>query len=99
MRARLVMAKRLASQFEHVPSAKRIDSDNFPAVLARAGQKRYGCLLNFETGYTTKGPHVIVTCKSCHWHPPAGTISRTRIVVHEDGTYYFQVLLHSKETG
>ena len=99
MRARLVMAKRLASQFEHVPSAKRIDSDNFPAVLARAGQKRYGCLLNFETGCTTKGPHVIVTCKSCHWHPPAGTSSRTRIVVHEDGTYYFQVLLHSKETG
>ena len=35
----------------------------------------------------------------CHWHPPAGCISQTRIVVHENGTFYFQVLLRSKEAG
>ena len=31
--------------------------------------------------------------------PSAGSISRTRIVVHEDGSFYFQVLLRSKEAG
>jgi hypothetical protein len=28
-----------------------------------------------------------------------GSISQTRIVVHEDGSFYFQVLLRSKEAG
>ena len=31
----------------------------------------------------------------CHWHPPAGAVSRTRVVVHADGSFYFQVLFQS----
>ena len=43
--------------------------------------------------------HVLIRCKVCHWHPPAGSVSQTRIVVYEDGSFYFQVLRHSKEAG
>ena len=38
--------------------------DSFPAILARAGQEKYGHLLNFKIGYTaSKGCHLIVCCK------------------------------------
>ena len=95
------MAKQLGSQLETLPGTKRVPSpESFPAILAQAGQEKYGDLLNFEIGYTpSKGYHVTVGCKVCHWHPPAGSISRTRIVVYEDGIFYFQVLLRSKEAG
>ena len=96
----IVMAKRPAIQFKNMQNAKKMPPpDKFPAILAQAGQK-YSDVLNFGVGYTTsKGYHIIVGSKVCHWHPPAGSISRTRIVVHEDGTFYFQVLLCSKEAG
>ena len=74
--------------------------DKFPAILAFAGQEKYGDVLNFKIGYTTlKGYHIILSSKVCHWHPPAVSMSRIRIVVHEDGNFYFQVLLRSKEAG
>ena len=95
------MAKRPGSQLENLHDSKRVPPpDNFPAILAGAGQEKYGNRLNFEVGCTfSKGHHVIVSCKVCHWHPPAGSISRTRVVVYEDGSFYFQVLLRSKESG
>ena len=82
-------------------AAKKVpgDTDSFPAILSRAGREKYGEVLNFEVGYTTKGCHLIVRCSACHWHPPAGPVSRTRIVVYEDGAFIFQVLLYSKEVG
>lgn len=101
------MAKRLASdddvefeQDELLPSSKREPpKDSFPLLLSRAGRERYGELLNFDMGNSCKGYHVIITCKLCYWHPPAGAVSRTRVVVQEDGHYYFQVLLLTKEEG
>lgn len=95
------MSKRPGSQLENSQDAKRVPPpDSFPAILARAGQEKYGELLNFEMGYTpSKGYHVIVGCKVCHWHPPAGSVSRTRTIVYEDGSFFFQVLLRSKEAG
>lgn len=95
------MAKRLGSQLENVQDVKRVPpSESFPAILAQAGQEKYGDLLNFEIGYTpSKGYHVIVGCKVCHWHPPAGSLSRTRTVVYDDGSFDFQVLLRSKQAG
>ena len=95
------MAKRPVSQLENMQDTKRVPPpDSIPAILAQAGQEKYDDHLNFEVGYTTsKGYHVIVGSKMCHWHPPAGSISRTRTVVHEDGSFYFQVLLRSKEAG
>ena len=48
---------------------------------------------------STGRSHTVVTSKICHYHPPAGIISRTRVVVYEDGNFCFQVLLQSKETG
>ena len=96
-----VMAKRPGSQLENLQDSKRVPPpESFPAILARAGQEKYGDMLNFEIGYTPgKGYHVIVGCKVCHWHPPAGSVSHARIVVYEDGSFYFQVLLQSKEAG
>ena len=39
--------------------------------LALAGQAKYDSM-QFDVGCTvTKGAHVIVGCKVCHWHPPA----------------------------
>ena len=95
------MAKRPASQLEIVQYSKRTPPlDSFLATLVRAGLEIYGDHLVFDVGYTdSKGCHLIVSCKVCHWHPPAGSISRTRTVVHEDGKFYFQVLLRSKEAG
>ena len=89
------------SQLENLEVAKRVPPpENFPTLLARAGENKYGGLLHFEVGYTvSKGHHLIVGSKVCHWHPPAGTISRARIVVYEDRSFYFQVLLRSKEAG
>ena len=100
-RLSIVMSKRPGSQLENSQDAKRVPPpDSFPAILARAGQEKYGELLNFEMGYTpSKGYHVIVGCKVCHWHPPAGSVSRTRTIVYEDGSFFFQVLLRSKEAG
>jgi hypothetical protein len=91
------------ASLEGLRATKRIPTpsiDSFPAILSRAGQEKYGDLLNFEIGYTiSKGCHLIVGCNVCHWHPPAGSVSRTRIVVQEDGAFSFQVMLHSKEVG
>ena len=75
-------------------------TDSFLARLARAGIEKYLSHLNINTAYTaTKGSHLTVTCKLCHWHPPVGAISRTRLVIHEDGSFYFQVLLDMKQCG
>ena len=95
------MAKRSAIQLENMQNAKKMPPpDKFPAILARAGQEKYGDVLNFEVSYTTsKGYHVMVGSKVCHWHPPAGSISRSKIVVHEDGSFYFQVLLRARVTS
>ena len=95
------MAKRLAFPDEESQAKKRAPStEGFLAVLARKGQEKYGELLSFDVGYTTtKGLHLIVGCKVFHWHPPAGSISRLRLVVYDDESFYFQVMLHSKEIG
>ena len=37
--------------------------------------------------------------KLWHWHPPAGSTSRIRLVVDENGGFDFQVLLRSKQAG
>ena len=78
------MAKRPASQLtENLQKTKKVaPPDGFLTILARAGQEKYGDHLNFEIGCTSKGYHLIVGCKLCHLHPPAGSISRTRIVYH-----------------
>ena len=81
------------------PKRRAVSTEGFPAILASAGKKKYGDQLNFELGYTDQGSHVTVTSKFCHLHPPAGIVSRTRIVVSEDGTFTFQVLLCCKENG
>ena len=99
---KLTITKRLASELEDldVPSSKKtLLNDSLLFVLACAGQERYGGQLIFDIGYSSKGRHVIVSSKSCHWHPPAGVMSRTRLVVQEDGYYYFQVLLLPKDDG
>ena len=102
------MAKRAAAQDEALSPAKRVptlqssivEPDISVGSLALAGQAKYDTSLNFDVGYTaTKGSHLIVGCKVCHWHPPAGSISRTRVVVHEDRSYFFQVLLREKNSG
>ena len=84
------MAKRRAAQ-DDLLSAKRIPPQSSSAdasrisvsSLALAGQAKYD-FLQFDVGCTvTKGAHVIIVgCKVCHWHPPAGSISRTRAAVH-----------------
>ncbi len=62
-----------------IPASKR------RVVSPGAGKVKYGEELNFELGCTdSQGSHVIVTSKLCHLHPPAGIVSRTRIVVSED---------------
>ena len=74
-----------------MPASKRreVSPESFPAN---------GEQLNFDLGCTdSQGSHVIVTSKLCHLHPPAGIVSRARILVSEDGTFHFQVLLISKE--
>ena len=71
----------------------------FPAILSRPGKEKYGEDLNFELSCTESHDLVIVSSKLCHFHPPAGLASRTRINVTEDGVFDFQVLLLSKEKG
>ena len=86
------------SEFPSLPK-KRKTLNLFKSQLISRGEDQYGGKLNFETGESEKGTHVQVTSILCHHHPPAGTISRTRLLVYEDGTYCFQVLLLSKEDG
>ena len=84
------------------PHAKRpaTFSDSFHRVLVTAGEKEYGEYLNFRVGRTlTKGSHLLVDSQRWHWHPPAGSTSRIRLVVSEDGSFDFQVLLRSKQAG
>ena len=90
------------SQLENLQDAKMMPPPkSFPAILARTGQEKYSDLLNFDLGYTTsKGYHILIGCKVCyHLHLPAGFVSRMRIEVYIDGSFYFQVLLRSKEAG
>ena len=99
MLARLIVAaKRPESQLENLQDAKRVPPpESFPVILARAGQEKHR---NFDLGYAaSKGYHVVVGSKVCHWHPLAGSVSQMRIIVYKDGSFYFQVLLRSKETG
>ena len=72
------------------------EGGGFPAILSRAGKEED---LNFELSCTESHDLVIVSSKLCHFHSPAGLVSRTRIVVTEDGAFDFQVLLLSKEKG
>ena len=74
---------------------------DFLAVLHETGAEKYGEILNFELGCTAinKGRHLLVSCKVYHWHPPAGSISRKRLVVQEDNSFSFQVIFHCKESG
>ena len=64
----IVMAKRPGSQLENLQDTKRVPPPkSFPAILARAGQEKYGDLLNFDLGYTaSEGYHVLISCKVCH---------------------------------
>lgn len=79
---------------------RNTSTGGFPEVLSQSCQEKYGEELNFQLGYSsTGGSHIIVSSKLCHFHPPAGTISCTRLMVHEDGSFNFQVLLQSKEAG
>ena len=79
---------------------KRRIGGGFPEELARAGREKYGEALNFQLGFSALGgSHVAVSSKLCHFHPPAGTISRARVIVQEDGNFNFQILLQSKESG
>ena len=64
----LVTAKQLKSELGHAQSPRKVrspDSDSDPVILARAGQKKFD-KLHFEIGYTSKGYHVVVSCKLCH---------------------------------
>ena len=90
----IVIAKRLERQLENLQDVKRVPPpESFPTVLAQAEQEKYGDLLNFKIGFTpSKGYNIIVYCKMCLCHPPAGSVSHTRIIVYEDGSFDFQVL-------
>ena len=99
------MAKRTASQREADDKDEDEHADtkrprDFLAVLFETGSEKYGEVLNFELGCTAnKGRHLLVSCKVYHWHPPAGSISRKRLVVQEDNSFSFQVMFHCKESG
>ena len=77
-------------EFHGTPQAKRPASlpvDSFINALSTAGDKEYGDWLNFRVGYTvTKGHQLIIDSKVWHLHPPAGSTSRTRLLVNEDAS-------------
>ena len=97
------MAKRPGSPLkECVP--KRIPPDDPSRVtvtsLAQAGRTQFTDKLQFDVVSTDKQARLLVVgCKTLHWNPPAGFLSRTRVLVHEDRSYFFQVLLRSKQVG
>lgn len=82
-----------------VVKRRNTSTGGFPEVLSQTCQEKYEAELNFQLKYSSAGSHIVVTSKLCHFHPPAGIISRARLVVHEDGSFEFQVLLQCKETG
>lgn len=102
-----IMARRTAAQDELVLAAKQAPSQLSDAEsnisvnsLTLAGQAKFKDSLHFNVEYkASKGSHLIVYCKVCHWHPQAGSISRTIVAVHEDVSFFLQVLLRSKTVG
>ena len=103
------MAKRSGSSLDgSLPATKRTSlHDDLAACpplsltrLAQAGQRNYDEKLQFDVVSTDKPSRLLVVgCKTFHWHPPAGFLSRTRVIVHEDRSYFFQVLLRSQQSG
>ena len=55
--------------------------------------------LSFVLGTCSAGNTLCISRRDLHQHPPAGLISRARIVITEDKKYDFQVLLRSKDSG
>lgn len=79
-------------------SEKRIKLD--VAELQRLGESRFSGVLNFFVGCSEQDNHHLVVEKvNLHYHPPAGYVSRLRLIVNEEWKYYLQVLLSSTETG
>ena len=98
------MAKRPASPLEECVPKRMIPPDDPGRVtvtsLAQAGRETFADKLQFDVVSTDKQARLLVVgCKTFHWNPPAGFLSRTRVLVHEDRSYFFQVLLKSKQVG
>lgn len=53
---------------------------------------------SFTVGGETKAI-LTISRKDLHYHPPAGFISRVRLLLTEDKGYDLQILMRSKETG
>jgi hypothetical protein len=66
--------------------------------LFHLGAQRYPSL-SFVLGNCSAGDTLSISRRDLHQHPPAGLISRVRIVITENKEYDFQVLLRSKESG
>ena len=100
------MAKRPANDdFCEPAAAKRATSNEATLTntrLIEAGREKFANQLSFDVAATAdKGREslLVVACKVFHWHSPAGFISRARLVVHEDRSFFFQVLLRSLQAG
>ena len=67
--------------------------------LQEAGKQHYPDLA-FVSCTNERGDNVL-TCsrRDLHDHPPVGLVSRVQIVVDQDGSYDFQVVMFSKEKG
>ena len=86
------MAKRSGSSLDgSLPATKRTSlHDDLAACpplsltrLAQAGQRNYDEELQFDVVSTDKPSRLLVVgSKTFHWHPPAGFLSRTRVIVH-----------------
>lgn len=55
--------------------------------------------LSFTLGICNYSLCLSITRRNLYCTPPAGLISRVRIVVKEDGKYEFQVVMRIKESG
>ena len=68
--------------------------------LQRLGESKFSGALNFVVGCSEQDDHHLIVEKvKLHCHPPAGYVSRLRLIVNEAWKYDLQVLLSSSETG
>ena len=67
-------------------------------VLFEEGIRRFPDL-SFTLGVCNLGACLSIERRDLHCHPPAGLISRVRIVVREDGSFEFEVVMRLKESG
>ena len=67
--------------------------------LKEAGKQQYPDL-SFVSCTNEHGDSVLkCSRRDLHSHPPLGLISRVQVVVNQDGTYDFQVVMFNKEKG